>query len=97
MDLHYSQTGRYIKTFCTSLNPLWIYTTLKPLDFHYSIYLEFESPMDLHYSQTIRNTTYYHCMFESPMDLHYSQTEQLLVLSIRQFESPMDLHYSQTI
>ena len=35
---------------------------------------KFESPMDLHYSQTIHVKTLLSCKFESPMDLHYSQT-----------------------
>ena len=30
MDLHYSQTGLCPVTHIFSLNPLWIYTTLKP-------------------------------------------------------------------
>ena len=34
----------------------------------------FESPMDLHYSQTSYRNIGIQCVFESPMDLHYSQT-----------------------
>ena len=34
----------------------------------------FESPMDLHYSQTIVVAQHRERLFESPMDLHYSQT-----------------------
>ena len=30
MDLHYSQTINDCLNLLTSLNPLWIYTTLKP-------------------------------------------------------------------
>ena len=34
----------------------------------------FESPMDLHYSQTGNTLLTTRILFESPMDLHYSQT-----------------------
>ena len=34
----------------------------------------FESPMDLHYSQTVAIYVRNAVSFESPMDLHYSQT-----------------------
>ena len=34
----------------------------------------FESPMDLHYSQTVVRSYVPRLAFESPMDLHYSQT-----------------------
>ena len=57
----------------------------------------FESPMDLHYSQTAETLQVYHELFESPMDLHYSQTRGHALKIIILFESPMDLHYSQTI
>ena len=30
MDLHYSQTASFVFGHMFSLNPLWIYTTLKP-------------------------------------------------------------------
>ena len=35
----------------------------------------FESPMDLHYSQTHLSFHRMKLSFESPMDLHYSQTQ----------------------
>ena len=38
----------------------------------------FESPMDLHYSQTESEGNKDEERFESPMDLHYSQTHQML-------------------
>ena len=57
----------------------------------------FESPMDLHYSQTMGKQGLRIWAFESPMDLHYSQTHCALYLSNSLFESPMDLHYSQTL
>ena len=57
----------------------------------------FESPMDLHYSQTPTIFCFKFHWFESPMDLHYSQTFQFGEPDIFAFESPMDLHYSQTI
>ncbi len=75
MDLHYSQTNTSVPVptgslnplwiYTTlkqnlqdaenyiSLNPLWIYTTLKPVGFFNFSDNEFESPMDLHYSQTL--------------------------------------------
>ena len=56
----------------------------------------FESPMDLHYSQTFQNLFQLLQPFESPMDLHYSQTWSLAPFLTYKFESPMDLHYSQT-
>ena len=56
----------------------------------------FESPMDLHYSQTLVPSELKSSWFESPMDLHYSQTVSLPVGNEQAFESPMDLHYSQT-
>ena len=36
--------------------------------------MQFESPMDLHYSQTNDKKMQEAFRFESPMDLHYSQT-----------------------
>ena len=56
----------------------------------------FESPMDLHYSQTDIPDELDALQFESPMDLHYSQTIKAMQNNLHSFESPMDLHYSQT-
>ena len=57
----------------------------------------FESPMDLHYSQTLPTLIRSVSLFESPMDLHYSQTQKEQNVVGMMFESPMDLHYSQTV
>ena len=57
---------------------------------------EFESPVDLNSSQTIKKAIVVIGMFESPVDLNSSQTclrrdhEQI------KFESPVDLNSSQT-
>ena len=40
--------------------------------------MQFESPMDLHYSQTFCVVRYCIGKFESPMDLHYSQTAVII-------------------
>ena len=74
MDLHYSQTTARAVSLSASLNPLWIYTTLKPDKVIQIAKAEFESPMDLHYSQTTPSWHGFLGAFESPMDLHYSQT-----------------------
>ena len=58
--------------------------------------MEFESPIDLHYSQTICRCLCAGGAFESPIDLHYSQTGVGSFFSGIWFESPIDLHYSQT-
>ena len=42
----------------------------------------FESPMDLHYSQTDGSFSICGSKFESPMDLHYSQTHVLKIIMV---------------
>ena len=73
MDLHYSQTIAYKENSDGSLNPLWIYTTLKPflLDIlDNSVWIPYGFTLLSNKTFSISATNW----FESPMDLHYSQT-----------------------
>ena len=57
---------------------------------------KFETPTDLHYSQTVQRLYRLHVQFETPTNLHYSQTPSPTWGYGRKFETPTDLHYSQT-
>ena len=56
----------------------------------------FETPTDLHYSQTEKPEPVEPVEFETPTDLHYSQTLSERLYNVCGFETPTDLHYSQT-
>ena len=59
-------------------------------------FLKFDSPMKLHYSQTVPSIKKDKTWFDFPMKLHYSQTEVWTKKRGEVFDSPMKLHYSQT-
>ena len=58
--------------------------------------MKFETPMELHYSQTPPRMGTGRRQFETPMELHYSQTTFVHKKFTIWFETPMELHYSQT-
>ena len=56
----------------------------------------FETPMELHCSQTPCIRSKMKVKFETPMELHCSQTSRLSQVISYTFETPMELHCSQT-
>ena len=56
----------------------------------------FETPMELHCSQTFPRWLARRGLFETPMELHCSQTKARTAKHPSRFETPMELHCSQT-
>ena len=96
MELHCSQTSSALFKRLASLRPLWNYTALKPNAKEREGAQQFETPMELHCSQTSRLSELGRDKFETPMELHCSQTSLHGFTKSRLFETPMELHCSQT-
>ena len=56
----------------------------------------FDSPTNLHCSQTMNLSIKESIQFDSPTNLHCSQTHHLINMSLHVFDSPTNLHCSQT-
>ena len=95
MNLHCSQT---------SLQPIRPPKSLIPYEFallsnrlkDFKHTYKFDSPTNLHCSQTTKIKRNWPLPFDSPTNLHCSQTEQSLIIFARKFDSPTNLHCSQT-
>ena len=58
--------------------------------------LWFETPLELHSSQTLHLFFAGQPLFETPLELHSSQTKHLRLHPRAWFETPLELHSSQT-
>ena len=79
-----------------SLSPLWKYTALKPRGFQNPMWRWFESPLEIHGSQTTMAGRRFRPRFESPLEIHGSQTKTPCKPCLLLFESPLEIHGSQT-
>ena len=57
---------------------------------------QFYYPINLHYSQTLYDTSADDMRFYYPINLHYSQTTVVGEFQHTTFYYPINLHYSQT-
>ncbi len=78
------------------LSPLWKYTALKRL-VELTHTGTFESPLEIHGSQTVTNLQIIGEPFESPLEIHGSQTTVETQVLPPWFESPLEIHGSQTM